>query len=71
MGGVTVYVREALSALGSDASPGALKRWISENYPTAPQSQISLALRRLQVPVRRPEGPLRTDNPGSLFDDRK
>jgi len=63
MGGVTAYVREALSALGGDASPSLVKRWISEKYPVVPQSQVGLALRKLQESARRSQPRLRNGEP--------
>jgi hypothetical protein len=56
MGGATACVRQALRELGVDAPDVDVKAYIRKNDPTVPESQISLALRKLRgrvVPVTR------------------
>ena len=69
MAGVTVYVREALQELGDGASVSAVKEWIREKYPTAPQSQISLAMRKVRLPQKDKQLKQASRDSGSLFSD--
>jgi hypothetical protein len=48
MASVTDWVRRALAALGQGAPDAEVKAYIRKNAPTVPQSQVSLALRRIR-----------------------
>ena len=69
MAGVTHYVRQALQELGNNASAGAVKQWIREQYPTAPESQVALALRKVQLSPKDQQPKQASSDAGSLFHD--
>jgi hypothetical protein len=49
--GVTEWVRRALAELGTEASDAEVKAYIRGNAPTVPESQVSLALRKVRGKV--------------------
>ncbi len=52
MGGTTKWVREALAALGAGATVNQVFDYISTRDATVPKSHISLAMRKLNMPLR-------------------
>ena len=48
MAGVTYWVRQALMELGLDASRKEIVEYVLQKDPTAPESQIPLAIRKLK-----------------------
>ncbi|MBV6495945.1 MAG: hypothetical protein JFAIHJKO_01059 [Pyrinomonadaceae bacterium] len=71
MGSVTNVVRSALVVLGFEAADREVKAYIKKNYTDVPQSQISLALRKIRFPQPRVRTTTRTrfnDDQPDLFE---
>lgn len=65
MGGVTDWVRRALTELGAEAPDAEVKSYIRGKAPTVPESQVALALRKLRgkvIPARSKQPPQKPDD---------